>query len=745
LETATKTVFTLTQRQHEVNRSECALKGVTIMPFTRSVSKLCGGLLLCAVFLLLAGSTFAGPSQGTKLGPEDPDKQITMTVWLNLHNRDGLDALVQQMYDKESANFHQFLTMAQFADRFAPTPKEVGMVRDFLAAHNLEVTSTDKYNLFVTARGRVADAQAAFNTQINRMMVRGKVHRINASEPKVHGAAASLISTVQGLSDFEYRSHVSAATNPETGKPYAGLPLSGAGADGVFFSSQCLRSPEVVTFTTGGSTPSATYIGNRYGQNINSPQPNLPPCGYDAANLQQAYGLDHLYNKHLDGTGQTVMIVDAFGSNTIVNDANLFSTFNKLPSLTSSNFAIFTPIGPATCASKNGCISGNWQFETTLDVEWAHAIAPGANIALILAPDSSFTNLDLANLFAIENGFGNVLSNSFGIPEIALVEFLPSELTVQNGISEIAAALGISQQVSTGDSGDNLAVDNADFGINSVSAGANADSPFVTAIGGTSTFLDSKNNIRLQTGWGFNEARIAEAAPNPPTIPPLFFGFLEGAGGGASVVYPKPKFQKGVPGHFRQTPDISMNADPETGVEIIVTPDSVPGHNVSVGVFGGTSLSAPMFTAFWAIANQAAGGGPVGEAAPILYELRDAAIADVNVTPRDTRFNVTGVIVNPPSPPTIEREADLAHPGDEGCTTTLVGSDEVPITCPSAKTTKFYLSALFQSPTSTRWDVFTFGTDSSLATGPGWDNVTGLGTPNGVSFIDAVLEELNHH
>jgi subtilase family serine protease len=713
------------------------------MSLRRRVSKLRLGVSLFAVFALVVGSAFAGPSQGTKLGPEDPEKQIAVTVWLNLHSKDALDALVEQMYEKNSSNYHQFLTMAQFAERFAPTAKEAATVRNFLAAHNLKITSTDRYNLYVTAEGRVADAQAAFNTNIDRMMVSGKVHRVNASEPKAEGAVGSLIATVQGLSDFEYQSHASAAINPETGAPYAGLPLSGAGSDGLFFSSQCLRPPETVTFTTGGGTPSATYSGNRYGQNINSPAPNLPSCGYDAANLQQAYGLDHLYTRNLDGAGQTVMIVDAFGSNTIVADANVFSSLNKLPSLTSSNFAIFTPTGPTTCTKTNGCIGGNWQFETTLDVEWAHAIAPGADIVLVLGADNSFTNLDLANLFAIENAFGNVLSNSFGIPEIALVEFLPSELTVENGISEIAAALGISQQVSTGDSGDNLAVDNADFGINSVSAGANADSPFVTAVGGTSTFLDSRNKIKLQTGWGLNESRIANPTPNPPTIPPLFFGFLEGAGGGASVVYAKPKFQKGVPGKFRQTPDISMDADPETGVEIIVTPDSVPGHAKFVEVFGGTSLSSPMFTAFWAIANQAAGGGPIGEAAPTLYELGDEAITDVNLTPKDTLLNVTGIIKNPPSPPTFESANDLAGPGDEGCTTALVGNNEVPITCAAAKTTKFYVSALFQSSASTRWDVFTFGTDSSLSTNPGWDNVTGLGTPNGESFIGAVLKALN--
>jgi subtilase family serine protease len=669
--------------------------------------------------LTVGSAVAAPPAQATNLGPEDQSKQISVTVWLNLHNQAALDTMVQQMYDKTSPNYHQFLTLKQFNDQFAPTAKEAGVVRDFLATHNMKVTSTASNNRFVVAQTSVADAQTAFNVEINRVIVNGAVHRLNTSEASVPGPAGALVATVQGLSDLRYRADVKPSINHETGIPHAGVSPSAVGPDGLFFSADCLRPPETKTFTTGGSFPIAIYSGNRYGADITSGPPNLPSCGYDAAEMQSAYGLNALYKRGLNGTGQTIVIVDAFGSNSIVADANLFSELNGLPALTPSNFKIVTPVGPATCTATNGCIAGNWQFETTLDVEWAHAIAPGANIVLVLAPDNSFTNLDLANLAAIENQFGNVLSNSFGIPEIALVDFLPSELVVENGISEIAAALGIAQNASSGDSGDNLAVDQADFGIDSVSVGANADSPFATGVGGTSTFLDSKSNIKLQTGWGLNFARIAGPNPNPPTIPPLFFGFQSGSGGGTSVVYAKPAFQKRLQGNFRQVPDISMNADPETGAEIIVSPDGNPADGTFVDVFGGTSLSCPMFSAFWAIANQAAGGGPIGEAAPILYELSGDAINDVNVTAVNTLLNVTGLIINPPNPPTFESAATLAQPLEN--------------------TTRF-VSALFQSAASTRWDVFTFGTDSSLTTGPGWDNVTGLGTPNGAPFIDNVVK-----
>jgi len=165
-----------------------------------------------------------------------------------------------------------------------------------------------------------------------------------------------------------------------------------------------------------------------------------------------------------------------------------------------------------------------------------------------------------------------------------------------------------------------------------------------------------------------------------------------------------------------------MNADPETGNEIVVTPTSVAGDPQLVEVFGGTSLSTPMFSAVWALANQANainGGGALGQAAPLLYKLKGNAIVDVSLTKADTKNNVTGVIVAPPAKPQKLSADDLAAPLDG---------------------TKLYVSALFNSASSTRWDVFTFGTDSSLSTGPGWDNVTGLGTPNGDVFIKAAVK-----
>jgi subtilase family serine protease len=698
--------------------------------FTQISIRLC--FCLAVLALMLAPVVAAAPNHGANLGPEDESKEISVTVWLNVHNKAALDSLVQQMYDKDSPNYHHWLTMDQYKTQFAPTAKEAALVRDFLTSHNMKVSMIDQNNHFVLAQTRVGDAQKAFNVQINRAMFNGVVHRVASSEAKVAGPASELVAAVQGLSDIEYSTNVSLAANPATGQAYPGVPATSAGADGLFFSGQCLFPPQSVNFNTAGTFPSASYFGNTYGAPItNTALGTLPPCAYDSAQLQTAYGLTPLYNKGLTGAGQTIVIVDAFGSNTIVQDANIFSELNGLPALTPSNFQIIDSAGPntATCTATNGCIAGNWQIETSLDVEWAHAMAPGANIVLVLGPNSRLASLDAANLFAIENGLGNVLSNSFGTTEIRLVDLNPADLVVENSISELAASLGISQHVSSGDSGDNLAFDNAAFGINSVSVSANADSPFVTGIGGTSTFLDKHNNIELQTGWGNNATAIAfgAAAPIPPLVPPVPLGFLGGAGGGTSVVYAKPAFQHRLPGQFRLVPDISMDADPQTGVEVIVTPDSIPGDETLVFVVGGTSLSAPMFSGVWAIADQAnaaIGGGSLGQAAPLLYELFDGAIIDVNVNPFETLLDASGFILNPPTAPfTFETAPALAQP---------------------LENTRFFFSALFQ-PASNEWVVVTFGTDTSLFTAPGWDNVTGLGTPNGERFIDEVVAAAHHH
>jgi subtilase family serine protease len=419
--------------------------------------------------------------------------------------------------------------------------------------------------------------------------------------------------------------------------------------------------------------------------------------------MQTAYNMNPLYAQGLDGSGQTVVITDAFGSSTIAQDADLFSQLYGLPRITPDNFQLVK--APGLVHNPKGPSIG-WDTETTLDVEWVHAMAPGAKIALVIATDRA--SLDEAINLAVVHHLGNTISNSWSRPE-GLGN--PAQFNRVNRILEQAAVQGIDVNFASDDCGDETVVVPGCPGLPFKTVAFPASSPFATGVGGTSLALNSDDTIAFQTGWGTNLTRIADTTKlgSPPVIPPLHLGFQGGAGGGSSLTFAKPDFQSGIPGTTRQVPDVSLVADPFTGVEIIQTISGQTG----VTAIGGTSVSTPMFSGVMAIAAQKANHG-LGQAALLVYGLPAGAIIDVaNV---DKSGNVTGT--NTTSAGTVSLSSDdLAAPLDG---------------------VSNYMSALYNSPFSTRWFVLTFGTDTSLSTGVGYDNVTGLGTPNGAEFVNAV-------
>jgi subtilase family serine protease len=661
--------------------------------------------------LLIAIPAFAQSANGSRaqiLGAESPSMQLNVTFWLKQHDKAALDEMVRQMYDRNSSSYHHWLTLKEYQTRFAPSAADMAVVRQHLAANHLSVVYVDKLNHAVTARGTVADIERATGVQLNRVLINGETHRLPSGEPAIAGDAGKLVYAVQGLTDTAFKSHAKRALDPDTGKPIAFTPLSKLGPEvgpaQQYFNADCLRTTQARTFKTGGGGPYAVYKGARYGGPITAGPPNLPPCGYTAPQVEKAYGLTSLYKQKLDGTGQTIVIVDAYGSDTITSDANIFSEINGLPALTPSNFAIYYPGGPTNCGG-NTC---GWDVETSLDVEWSHSVAPGANIALVLGLTNNSGDLDIAVLYALEDGpngypLGSVISNSYGIEEAYLATYDPAELIIENAINETGAALGVSVNFSSGDDGD------FSFAYGATTVSMPGSSPYATSVGGTSLFLNGDRSIKLQTGWGNNFSRIALATPNPPIIPPLLLGFSGGSGGGASGSWSKPAYQESLSGNWRLVPDIAYLADPYTGAEFIDT----EGGETFISVVGGTSLACPMFSANWAIAAQAAGAWP-GQASALVYGLPSDAITDV--TNVDGPNNVSGVIYQPKTPPVIETPQDLVPP---------------------LENTTDFMSLLYNG-TSTRWYVLSFGTDTSLTTGPGWDNVTGLGTPNGASFVAAV-------
>ncbi|MGA9903686.1 MAG: protease pro-enzyme activation domain-containing protein, partial [Terriglobales bacterium] len=250
-----------------------------------------GGLALEGSGSQSRGGAFANVQN---LGPEDPSKLITVTVWLNQHNKAALDELVRQMYEPGSPNYHHFLTHEQYRSQFAPSAAEAAQVRDYLTAHSFTVTSVDKFSHYLVAQGRVRDAQNAFNVKLNRVILKGQVHRVTSGAAAIGGGVGKLVHTVQGLDDFAPRPTLARAVDPSTRKPAAPKTFSMADPN-ASVQNNCLTGSQQVRFTTVGGGPSATYRGNRYATDGTNTCP-----GYIPAQLQAAYGLTSLYGKGWD-------------------------------------------------------------------------------------------------------------------------------------------------------------------------------------------------------------------------------------------------------------------------------------------------------------------------------------------------------------------------------------------------------------------------------------------------------------
>lgn len=645
-------------------------------------------------------------SRATDLGPVDAASPIEITVWMKLHDQPGLDARVAA---QQSGN-GTYLSMEQVRAQHAPSATDVAKVTAFLEARGFTV-SPGQDNLYVKASGTVARVESAFNVELRRYDLYGRTFRASARSATLPPDLVPLVAGVGGLSSLGAEPQIAHVgrnaggtihtTADAEGIPAQPIPFD-AQSNGLFFSAQCFFGTDTESFSGGGV--SATYTGNRYGAPITNGPPNLAPCGYQPSDLQTAYNLTPLYQHGLDGTGMTIAIVDAFGSTTIARDAAVFSAAMGLPPIN------LTVIGTPTESNFSGDANSGWATETTLDVEWVHAVAPGAKIILVVTPDNSFGNLFGGIITAASQPGVVTISNSWSGFEIGIAgdsEFY----NAADGILQAIGAAGISVNFSTGDFGDN----SSQLGGIYTSTGWPASSPFATGVGGVSVALDSHKHIAWQTSWGTQLTEIVDRASlgSPPLDVPNNEGFDAGGTGGYSDVYPKPFWQFGVPGNRRGTPDISWVADPFTGVEIIFTADA--GGDLGIEPIGGTSVACPMFSALWGIATQRA-HHPLGQAAPRLYRLPFWSGAITDIVNFSSPNNVTGTIT------------------DAGGTNPLRATE---LAAPLNDQPQF-ISALYNSPHSTRWFVIDFGVDTTLPTGPGWDVATGLGSPNGWNFVQAV-------
>jgi subtilase family serine protease len=312
---------------------------------------------------------------------------------------------------------------------------------------------------------------------------------------------------------------------------------------------------------------------------------------YSPVQYRVAYNLNPLYKRGITGAGKTIVIVDSFGSPTIANDLHVFDQQWGFPDpdlqvMKFGNVPPFDPTDPTMVG---------WAQETTLDVEYAHAIAPGAKIVLAETPvaevegTSGFPEMMAAEKSLIDRGIGDVITQSFGATENTFPGFdngnFSSLLNLRFAFKD-ALAHKVTVLASSGDDGATNAMSDAStlypFPVNSWPS----SDPLVTSIGGTQLHLDNSGN-RLSPDVVWNDGRGA-------------------GGGGVSGVFKRPVYQIGVTkevGKKRGTPDISMSAAVDGGAWVyysFVNPAS-PWH-----IFGGTSEASPIFSGIVALANQVA-------------------------------------------------------------------------------------------------------------------------------------------
>ncbi len=335
---------------------------------------------------------------------------------------------------------------------------------------------------------------------------------------------------------------------------------------------------------------------------------------YAPFQYHRAYNLGPLYRKGLNGKGQTIAIVESYGYQHIRGELRTFDKAFHLPAPPS--FRIIQPVGPVPPYNPTARpMMFGWAIETSLDVEYAHAIAPGAKILLVETPVAEtlglqgFPEIVKAENFVIDHHMANVITQSFGAPEIGF----PSRASILGLRSayENAARHGVSVLASSGDAGPT--------GPNSLDSQGSAATfflrrtvswpatdPLVTAVGGTQMHLDAAgNHISPDSVWNDTALFASPAA----------------SGGGRSVVFPRPFYQHGI-GHLhgrRGVPDVSMSAAVD-GAALVFLDAKVGAGPAGFHLVGGTSEASPLFGGVVAIANQLAGHG-LGLLNPALYRL----------------------------------------------------------------------------------------------------------------------------
>jgi len=557
---------------------------------------------------VLAGTRPAWATASADKGTVAASAVTSATVYLNGQDPAGLAAYAQAVSTPGTAEFGKFLSAQQAAAKYLATPAQIKSVQDWLTGAGLKVTGTTKHA--VTVSGNASAIKRAFGTTLHNYKVGGKTLHAPTGNAVVPASVSSAVLGVSGLASVRV-----------TAKP-ASTPVSTAAAGAGSKASSKDGFPTVSTCSDYWGQKSVKAGPTGYTRHTSYDQ-----CSFYPSQLRKAYGVTA---SGLTGKGATVAIIDAYASSTMEADANQLATNHGDKPFRPGQYS--EVVTPAQWVHQDVC--GDWSSEEALDVEMVHGLAPDANVVYVGGNSCYDEDLSAALANVVDNHLADVVSNSWGeIMHSTGGDIDPALMAAYDQIFEQGAIEGIGFDFSAGDCGDSspgAAATGANCDKTTTRAQANwpDSSKWVTSVGGTALAIgDKSGRYKFETDMG--TLRSALSADQTAWTP--FPGnFYFGGGGGTSEDVAQPWYQKwAVPSSLshtlmtgahsataqRVTPDIAMNGDLYTSVLVGIS----NGEPYSEGGYGGTSVSAPEFSAIQADAIQANHGRPIGFANPSIY------------------------------------------------------------------------------------------------------------------------------
>jgi kumamolisin len=564
------------------------------------------GLLLAG---LSTGAIAANATPAVDAGAVPANQPVQVTLFMKLRNEAALEHYIKQTVTPGSAHYQQFLTTSQFAQQYGASNDAIARVQAYLQKQGLSSQVLPSH-LAIRTTGTTAQLDALFSTSLHTYVSResGRHYHKPANAPQLPSALADVVDVVSGLSnEREYRSH--RVSSPA-------------------FTSLSKQHPNIQALASGKSGSSS------------NPTASGVPGQYTVGDVANFYDINPLYSHGIVGKGSTVAIVTL--SNFYPSDATTYWSDIGLNTKPNRITQVHVDGG--------GAIDGG-SGETSIDVEQSGGVAPYANILVYDAPNAGNGYVD-AFAQAVSDNIADSISTSWGSPEIFNFAALNvngasdtdttdvGDLRAFHAIFLEAAVQGQSLFAAAGDSGayDTVRDLGAGTAVGDFTAPLTVDSPasdpFITAAGGTTTPYSyafgtgPTESITQESVWGWDYLQNYFNTYIGPNVVNLF---SNGGGGGVSVYWHTPFYQQftnGIrssepnqslvyndpsagpttdlilPSHFhgRNVPDISLNADPETGYVFVSTYDG--GLNTGEG---GTSFVAPQLNGITALLRQSTG------------------------------------------------------------------------------------------------------------------------------------------